>query len=511
MIKNNTPVTCSILLIVTLSCNAALYDRPHIIVIIADDLGWNDVSFHGSDQIPTPNIDALAYNGIILNSHYVQQSSTPSLAALMTGRYPIHMGMQGYPILAAEPRGLPPGKILPQYLKELGYTTRAIGKWHLGYYKKEITPIYRGFDSHLGYWNGHVSYYDYLLQEHRSCIYTAQSRKVRTMQSLVFKVLYGNVQYSCTSAYKDGDYNGFDLHRNLSTAWDLAGRYATDVFTDEAVRIIQAHDYTPLGPPLFLYMAHLAVHSGNRGKLLEAPQAEIDKFRHITDPHRRTYAGGHVAHLSHDMDGLNQWEALLYNQASPRREILHNIDEQSRTAAIRFHNWKLVIGTIRKGALDGYFGDVTKDLPNPPYNESSVVLSLTGRSITAASSSVYIHPTRSHQIPFIRSSAVVQCTTNFSYGIPACKGDELCLYDIDNDPCESNNLAGTHYNVAQHLRTLLQSHRATLVKQTNILPDTYGADPKRWNNTWNSWVYDGCALYEEKDTYFNVCDRIKPV
>jgi hypothetical protein len=77
----------------------------------------------------------------------------------------------------------------------------------------------------------------------------------------------------------------------LSTAWDLAGRYATDVFTDEAVRIIQAHDASPVGPPLFLYLAHLAVHAGNRGKYLEAPQLEIDKFRHIIDPNRRTYAG----------------------------------------------------------------------------------------------------------------------------------------------------------------------------------------------------------------------------
>jgi arylsulfatase A-like enzyme len=73
--------------------------------------------------------------------------------------------MQGRFLLAAESRGLPPGKILPQYLRDLGYATRAVGKWHLGFYKKEVTPTYRGFDSHLGYWNDYVSYYDYILQE----------------------------------------------------------------------------------------------------------------------------------------------------------------------------------------------------------------------------------------------------------------------------------------------------------------------------------------------------------
>jgi hypothetical protein len=71
-------------------------------------------------------------------------------------------------------------------------------------------------------------------------------------------------------------------------ALDLSGRYATDVFTEEAVRIIQEHDTST---PLFLYLAHLACHSGNIGKLLEAPQDVIDKFSHIIEPNRRTYAG----------------------------------------------------------------------------------------------------------------------------------------------------------------------------------------------------------------------------
>jgi len=82
--------------------------------------------------------------------------------------------------------------------------------------------------------------------------------------------------------------SGVDFHRNMLPALDLAGRYATDVFTDEAVRIIQKHDTTS---PLFLYLAHLACHAGNMGKLLEAPKDAIDKFGHIIEPNRKTYAG----------------------------------------------------------------------------------------------------------------------------------------------------------------------------------------------------------------------------
>ncbi|KAM7299253.1 putative arylsulfatase B precursor [Ixodes scapularis] len=119
--------------------------QPHIVFILADDLGWNDVSYNGCPQIRTPNIDALAWNGIRLQRYYTQPMCTPSRAALMTGRYPIHTGMQHFVILQNEPRGLPlKFKLLPQWLGDLGYVSQMLGK-----VPKKYSDKYHD----IGHWN----------------------------------------------------------------------------------------------------------------------------------------------------------------------------------------------------------------------------------------------------------------------------------------------------------------------------------------------------------------------
>lgn len=97
----------------------------------------------------------------------------------------------------------------------------------------------------------------------------------------------------------DVSYTGFDLRRDQYPAWDLQGKYATDVFTEQAVQIIRNHPDTK---PLFLMVSHLAPHAANPGKRLEAPQETIDKFKHIIDSNRRTYAGIYsiLNHFSYD-------------------------------------------------------------------------------------------------------------------------------------------------------------------------------------------------------------------
>src|SRR5262245_53698745 len=133
--------------------------RPHIVYIVADDLGWKDVGYHGSD-IKTPNIDKLAQDGARLEQFYVQPMCTPTRAALMTGRYPCRYGLQTLVIPTPGKYGLPTDeRLLPQALKEAGYKTVMVGKWHLGHADRNFWPRQRGFDYHYGSMVGEVDYF----------------------------------------------------------------------------------------------------------------------------------------------------------------------------------------------------------------------------------------------------------------------------------------------------------------------------------------------------------------
>jgi hypothetical protein len=115
--------------------------RPNIVYILADDLGWKDVGFHGSD-IKTPSIDQLAQTGARLDQFYVQPMCTPTRAALMTGRYPLRYGLQTLVIPASMDYGLPTDEwLLPQALKAAGYSTAIFGKWHLGHADIRQPPV----------------------------------------------------------------------------------------------------------------------------------------------------------------------------------------------------------------------------------------------------------------------------------------------------------------------------------------------------------------------------------
>ncbi|KAJ9596973.1 hypothetical protein L9F63_012003 [Diploptera punctata] len=583
-------VISSTFLGLSLSTDVSSQSKPNIIVILADDLGWNDVSFHGSAQIPTPNIDALAYNGIILNSHYVPALCTPSRSSLMTGKYPTHTGMQHLVILAPEPWGLPLSeRLMPQFLKSAGYSTHAVGKWHLGFHRKEYTPTYRGFDSHFGYWNGYQDYYDH------------------TMRATFVP------------------YKGYDMRRNMSIDWEARGKYSTDLFTEEAVHIIETHDSEK--GPLFLYLAHLAPHTANPEEPFQAPDEEIAKFAHIEDPERRMYAAmvskvdqsigevmsalrtkgllhnsivlfmsdngaptvgihsnrgsnyplkgdygegtsgvrgvaavwspllktnqrvsNQLMHISDwlptfysaagldvnelgKIDGFDMWKALSENTASPRSEVLHNIDPIEDYSSFRRGDWKYVMGTTQKGKTDEWYGETGRDVNVQPYDVEAVLNSKAGIAITGYITKMQVHEKKlirmyensssnkeyekrrilkllsETTVTSLRHQAEVHCnldttsstTNNTNMSLEtACKPLEApCLFNIRDDPCETTNLASSRPLVLHSLEESLERFRKTMVNPLNVPGDPM-ANPLYWNGTWVNWMDDSNSIDDMK-------------
>ena len=237
-------ITIGVPAVSALATAAGAADRkPNIVYILADDLGWKDVGFHGSD-IKTSNLDALAANGMRLEQFYAQPMCTPTRAALMTGRYPFRYGLQTAVIASAHTYGLPTDEwLLPQALKEAGYETAIIGKWHLGHADPKYWPRQRGFDYQYGPLIGEIDYFTH-------------------------------EQHGVT-----------DWYRNNKPLQEQG--YSTTLIGDDAVRLIKEHDPAV---PLFLYLTFNAPHAP-----YQATQEYLDQYQSIADPSRRAYAGSITA------------------------------------------------------------------------------------------------------------------------------------------------------------------------------------------------------------------------
>ena len=124
--------------------------RPNIIFIFADDLGYGDVGAFGATEISTPNMDRMAGDGMMFAEFYsASPVCSPSRAALMTGRYPVRMGIN-HVFFPESYGGLPPEDVtIAEVLQDAGYPNGILGKWHLGH-RKEFLPLQHGFDVFFG-------------------------------------------------------------------------------------------------------------------------------------------------------------------------------------------------------------------------------------------------------------------------------------------------------------------------------------------------------------------------
>ena len=137
-------------------------EPPNIVVIVADDLGWNDVGFHGA-EFPTPHIDRIAGEGVELHRFYAMPVCSPTRVALMTGHHPIRYGLQRATIKPWVDLGIPPEEeTLAEMLARAGYSRRGVfGKWHLGD-SERFHPYQQGFTEFIGHYGGSIDYFRHL-------------------------------------------------------------------------------------------------------------------------------------------------------------------------------------------------------------------------------------------------------------------------------------------------------------------------------------------------------------
>lgn len=270
--------------------------KPNILLIFADDLGYAELGCQGSTDIPTPNIDSLAKNGVRLTDGYVScPVCSPTRAGLMTGRYQQRFGHEHNPGpagLASAEFGLPLTETtFASRIKAGGYATGLVGKWHLGNFGKR-RPLERGFDEFFGFLGGGHPY-------------------LHDAPGGARGIMRGNEEIE-------------------------EKEYLTDAFAREAVAFIERHREQPF----FLYLSFNAVHGP-----LQATEKYLDRFRDIKDDKRRTFA----AMLSAMDDGVGRVMTALRDR---------KLEDDTLVFFISDNGGPTPRTTSRNDPLRGYKGQV---------------------------------------------------------------------------------------------------------------------------------------------------------
>lgn len=210
--------------------------KPNIIYILADDMGYSDMSWQNS-SIKTPNLDRLKAEGMFLDRNYVQPQSSPSRVALLTGNYPYRYGLHEHIVLSSSYTGIPGEvKTIAEKMKEGGYETAIIGKWHVGGHKQSFLPHNQGFDHSFVCINGAISYWNYT-----------------------------------HAGVNDLIRNGEKVYPPSSLDSETSGNtYSTYMWANEAIDVIVNRNKKQ---PLFLYLSFTAPHHP-----LNAPQENLNRY-----------------------------------------------------------------------------------------------------------------------------------------------------------------------------------------------------------------------------------------
>ena len=367
-------------------------ERPNILYITADDLGWKDVGYHGS-SIRTPTLDRLAKEGARLEDFYVQPYSTQTRAAVLTGRYPMRYGLQTMQVQWFSEFGLPADeRTLAQALKEAGYRTALIGKWQLGHAQKELLPTQRGYDSFYGHLTGEIDYFkktdrggrpdwwrnDKRLKEEgyattlmaKEAVALIARHDPATPLFLHLSFAAPQTPYQGTKPFIDyyhADDERLKAYRAMVTAVDAAigqvlAALAQRGMLDRTIVVFHANTGgavkrkysigdgdTPAnvannGP---YRDGHGGLHEGGvRAVALvwrpgQVPAGATTELIHAVDlyPTLLSLAGA-LTEQTKPVDGLDMWPTIAQGKPSPRKELLLNVEEFR--GALRVGDWKLI-------------------------------------------------------------------------------------------------------------------------------------------------------------------------
>lgn len=280
-------LTAGIAALTLAGVSATAEQRPNVIFIVVDDLGYGELGCYGGKDIPTPHLDSLAASGARFTSGYVTAPfCAASRAALMTGRYQTRFGFEFNPIgakNAAPGIGLPVAeKTVADRLRDAGYTTGLVGKWHLGG-TEPFHPQRRGFDEFFGFL--HEGHY-YVTPPWQGVTTWLRRKKLPDGGQGRWTSPDGRTVWSTHLGSNEPEYDtGNPLLRSSQSVDEKAN--LTDAFTREACDFIGRHR----SQPFFLYLAYNAVHSPMQGT-----DEYMKKFSHIEDIQRRIFAAM-LAHL----------------------------------------------------------------------------------------------------------------------------------------------------------------------------------------------------------------------
>ncbi len=398
--------------------------RPNVLLIITDDMGHGDLGVTGAPDIKTPNLDALARAGVRFTEFYSNGPlCTPTRAALISGRYQQRAAIEeafGGATSSFAERGLPARRTsLPQLLKDTGYATGLLGKWHLGY-TREFSPKAHGFDTFWGIKSGYVDYYHHTDGAGRPDLF-------------------------------DGD------------TPTTANGYLTDLITERALRFVRDHR----AQPFFLEVAYTAPHWPYQPP--DKPTRAASNAAHLDARNEDPGTRADYARMVERVDaGIGSLVRLLDSLRLTRQTLVIFTNDNggewlSRNAPFRHRKWTLWEGGIRVPTIMRWpgripAGQVTSQV-GITMDLSATIVAATGARVPSIYEGIDLLPAASGQRPprertfFWRTRAgnITQAATRSGEWKLLVDGPAALLYNVRADPGETRDLAASRPEIVRRL------------------------------------------------------------